>query len=256
MTPSSSERRYYDMAREGGSWDEFPRRDILGYIKARLKAGDAVLDVGCGTAEILNFISKDVAYVGMEKSEYALSEARKNWAARPDTVFADDIFLMKFPALKFNIILMLFSLEHLKEPRRVLLECLRVLIPGGILVIAAPNLEFPLAWPNALRHRSVWFRAGFIFLRLCDYLKRVVGRYSFRLIGENFTEATGRYEKKDDDLCHVVSSWEIVRFLEKKGCVLEKFWEERPLTGWRRFVRLLPAMRWYGVTLVAAFRKI
>lgn len=149
-----------------------------------------------------------------------------------------------------------FSLEHLVNPLGVLRECRRVLRGGGSLIIAAPNLEFPLAWPNALRHKSILYRMWFVVIRLWDYLLRVFGKYSFRTLRENFTSRTGRYEKKDDDLWHVVSSWEVIKYLEKNGFRLEYFWEERPLAGWRRAIRYFPTMRWYGVPLAAAFSKL
>lgn len=254
MVPSY-EHGYYLKARNEGSWDAFPRRNILEHLLARLKAGDSVLDIGCGTAEILTFIPEAVYYTGIESSEYALENARRGWSTRKNTKFVGP-GLSELASSQFRAILLLFSLEHIGDPQKILRESIRILCPGGLLFLAVPNLELPLAWPNALRHRSFIFRLWFILVRFFDYFLRIIGVYTFRTIDKNFTEATGRYEKKDDDLRYLASSWEIIKFLEKEGLKLEKSWQEKSPRGWRAWLRLLPALRWYGTTLAAVFRKV
>jgi len=88
-----------------------------------------------------------------------------------------------------------------------------------------------------------------------DYVLRLVGFSAFRVVKENFTDRTGRYERKDDDLRVLISSWEVMRFLKAQGLSLAEFWKERDVHGLRRFAQKLPALQWYGGTLAAAFRK-
>lgn len=151
--------------------------------------------------------------------------------------------------------LLIFSLEYLKYPKEILVECGRVLKKEGSVIILAPNLEFPFAWPNALRHKNLLYRILFTILRVLDYLKRVLGIYSFRVLAENITSEKGIYERKDDDLWHMVSSWEVIKFLEGNGLALQEFWREKEVVGWRRWATYFPTLRWYGMTLAAVFRK-
>lgn len=247
---------YYEYAGKS-DWSTFPRREILEYLNVFSGKVADILEVGCGTGEILGFIRPVFRYVGVERSEYARNEARKKWKEKSKAEFVvSDAADLPLAESRFDIALLIFTLEHVHDPRQTLLELRRVLRIGGKLVIAAPNLEFPLAWPNALRHKSFTYRIYFILLRFFDYIFRIFGRYSFRTIPQNFVEYTGRYEKKDDDLRYVVSAWEAINFLERNGFKLEKFWEEKELSGWRKFIRFLPAMRWYGVPLVAAFSRV
>ncbi|QQG45480.1 MAG: methyltransferase domain-containing protein [Candidatus Sungiibacteriota bacterium] len=254
---TSFEPRYYEMAREEGDWSSFPRSKVLEYLRANLKVGSSVLEVGCGTAEILSFLPSGVSYYGLERSDYAVRGAKEKWAG----IFPDATFLvgeaenLPFSEARFDTVLLLFVIEHVFHPRQVLAECVRVLKRGGSLVILAPNLEFPFSRPSALRHRSAFWRIGFVALRMLDYFLRIFGIFTFRIVKENFTDATGRYEKKDDDLRYLASSYEVIRELESLGMRLEKFWEAGKLSGFRRFLRYFPKLHWYGVTLAAALVK-
>ena len=136
----------------------------------------------------------------------------------------------------------------------------RVLKKGGHLILLAPNLELPTALPNAIRHTPHRHKALFIGRRLVDYGKRVFGNYSFRTIPENYTEATGLYEKPDDDLTHVVSSFEVIRFLEQH-CHLQTMRANQLGKGSgvkhmaKRLTTFLPAMRYFGTVLFVIMRK-
>lgn len=237
-------------------WNSFPGDRVIRRIVS-LKRGSRVLDVGSGTSEILFALPLDISYVGLESCAWAVDGAKKKWASRVSASFLlHDQDEFSFGDESFDAILLFYSLEHFKKPREILVECKRVLRGGGVLIVAAPNLEFPFAYPNALRHRSTRYRIYLFFIRLFDYLKRIFGIYSFRILRENFTSKTGKYEKKDDDLWHIVSSWEVIKYLEGRGFSLEYFWEERPLESWRKIIRWLPTMKWYGVPLAAVFKKV
>lgn len=253
----SYEPQYYKIASEEGGWENFPRNRVVEYVLKNSTSSTSILEIGCGTAEILKFLPPVVHYVGVERSNYAILEAKNKWSKinpKAEFVAADSEFLPLKEA-QFDIVLLLFVLEHVTNPRAVLSECRRVLRKDGQLIILAPNLEFPLARPTALRHKSFLFRVYFICLRFIDYTKRIFGFYSFRVLGDNFTSFTGRYELKDDDLWHMVSSWEVIRFLQRNGLFLRMFWEEKNIPKIKRFIRFFPTLRWYGTTLAAIFVK-
>jgi 2-polyprenyl-3-methyl-5-hydroxy-6-metoxy-1,4-benzoquinol methylase len=66
---------------------------------------------------------------------------------------------------RFDLVTMWMSLEHMHQPGRVLRECYRLLVPGGKVLVAVPNIEssafrwFGTAWscldlPRHLTHFS------------------------------------------------------------------------------------------------------
>lgn len=253
----SYEPLYYEFAKEQGSWSSFPRMQVLQFLRSILKDYSKVLEVGCGTAEILQFLPQDIVYTGIEHSAYACSKAQEKWRdIRPRSqFFSDSSSIIEIPEAQYDIVLLIFTLEHVEDPQKLLAECGRVLRKGGSMVILAPNLEFPLNWPSALRHKPALFRIWFTLMHCIDYLKRILGISTFRILRENFTEATGKYEKKDDDLRYLVSSWEVVKFLEGNNLSLIEFWEASGLSTLKKFMRHFPTLRWYGIILAAAFKK-
>lgn len=63
------------------------RRFVEGFV--RPKAGDRVLDLGCGTGALLGFMPAGVEYVGVDVDERYIAAARKRYGARAEFVCAD-----------------------------------------------------------------------------------------------------------------------------------------------------------------------
>src|SRR5262249_37635696 len=63
----------------------------------------------------------------------------------------------------FDVVTMWQSLEHVHQPREVLQEAFRLLVPGGKLVVAVPNID-------SLAYR--WFGADWFGLDLPRHLTR------------------------------------------------------------------------------------
>lgn len=136
---------------------------------------------------------------------------------------------------------------------------IRVLKNGGSLVLCAPNLEMPFCFPSAFRHKGVFFRTKFYSWRLYDYILRIFGRHRFRVVEDNYLKTTGIYEKIDDDLVYLVSSYEVISFLRSKdfkiihadilnagSSVKDKI---------KKMLTYLPAMRYYGTELFVIAQK-
>jgi SAM-dependent methyltransferase len=62
--------------------------------------------------------------------------------ARLEQASADD--LQVFPDRTFSIVIAKHVVEHLSNPERAVAEFGRVLAPGGILILATPNLDSPM----------------------------------------------------------------------------------------------------------------
>lgn len=103
-----------------------------------------VLDVGCGAGTILEEL-KDLGWrcegIDVERS------VKDRLAQSGITVHLGDALemLRQIPAHQYNAVLSCHSLEHMRHPRAVAREILRVLQPGGEFIVTVPNHQSWLA---------------------------------------------------------------------------------------------------------------
>lgn len=112
----------------------------------RLGPGDSAADVGCGTGEDARHIA-DIAgqtgrAVGFDISETMLNEARsRHGAGTPNLQFvqsaADDL---KAPSAGFDAIRADRVLTHVPDTAAALREMIRVVKPGGRVVVSEPDM--------------------------------------------------------------------------------------------------------------------
>ncbi|WP_394618369.1 class I SAM-dependent methyltransferase [Lentzea sp. JNUCC 0626] len=108
---------------------------------ARLRSGQRVLDVGCGTGNLLRATAKrhpDVELFGVDPDLKMLARAERKLrsaGARLDKGFAQEL---KFPDGTFDVVFSSLMLHHLDTASKdeMLAEVRRVLKPEGVLVLA------------------------------------------------------------------------------------------------------------------------
>ncbi len=105
--------------------------------KIELEAGDKVLDIGCGLGASLEFIrEKHRAEVyGVDTQPLAVLKAAERLG--PGRVLCADAVKLPFESDSFCLAMMECMLTLVPEPEKALQEALRVLRPGGFLVITA-----------------------------------------------------------------------------------------------------------------------
>lgn len=105
----------------------------------------AALDLGCGRGEWLEvLIENDIAAAGVDLDDAMLAEAA---AAGADVVKADALsHLCRLPDDSLALVTAFHLVEHIpfNDLKALVKESLRVLKPGGILVMETPNPENPV----------------------------------------------------------------------------------------------------------------
>jgi SAM-dependent methyltransferase len=97
-----------------------------------------LLDVGCSIGLFLDLARERGWHgVGIELAPRARSLARERGLQVLDVPFAEAGFAPE----SFDAVALLSVLEHTTDPRRMLVECGRVLGPGGALYVIVPNVE-------------------------------------------------------------------------------------------------------------------
>jgi len=108
------------------------------YLPAPADERRSVLDVGCGDGRLIARLRELGWQVeGVETDPAAVQAAAANGIHARLGYLESQSFSDK----TFDAVVMSHVVEHLHDPARVLRECLRVLRPGGWLVMLTPNVE-------------------------------------------------------------------------------------------------------------------
>ena len=98
-----------------------------------------ILDIGCGTGENINFLSRFGKVTGIDISERAIKFCKKR---RLENVKIGKAEALPFKENGFDLVTMLDLLEHLKDDLLALREAFRVLKPRGRILITVPSYRF------------------------------------------------------------------------------------------------------------------
>jgi ubiquinone/menaquinone biosynthesis C-methylase UbiE len=158
---------------------------------ARLAPGQRVLDIGCGTGNLVRAVKslhRDVEVTGIDPDPAALARGRRKAArARLDLRF-DPGFAqaLPYPDASFDRVLSSLMFHHLDEGDRprALSEARRVLKPGGAMVVLdfAGSHRGPMSRSHRLRDHAggripeLMLQAGFAEAGESGHTRTRVGR--------------------------------------------------------------------------------
>lgn len=137
------------------------------------KKNDKILDIGCGTAEILNFLPASINYYGFDISQDYIKSAKNKFGKR-GKFYCAHLNEPRFKNLKsFDAIIAIGVLHHLcnKEARELMMLAHQKLKPGGRFIsidaCLIPN-QNPLAKFIIMRDRGQNIRTPKCYIGLTN----------------------------------------------------------------------------------------
>lgn len=120
------------------------RRRVEALLEPVLGDGVRVLDVGCGTGVMAEFVvARGGYYSGLDVSRNMIDTARRRAEAAMSDGAAEfsvgDGGRIEQPDGHFDAVISLGVLEYLSEPATVVAEIVRVTKPGGTIIVSVPN---------------------------------------------------------------------------------------------------------------------
>ncbi len=144
--------------------------DLNGKILKTVPVSDTIVDLGCGTGDLLPQLkTKSKHVIGVEKSEKMLEEARKHYELNRDGI---DLRIGELEHLPLrdeeaDIALTNLVLHHLSEPKKTITEVYRILKPKGYFII----IDFLLHQDESMRKKYGDLWLGFSLDVLDKWIK-------------------------------------------------------------------------------------
>ena len=119
-----------------GLWAE---TEYLRYMTLKSTPAGRLLDIGCGGGRFMNRMKR----LGWEVEgiDFDAKATGKITARYGMKTYTGDLVASRLPAEYFDAITLSHTIEHLFDPEKILRECMRILKPGGKLVVVTPNVE-------------------------------------------------------------------------------------------------------------------
>ena len=175
----------------------------LSYIKDK-----KVLDIGCGngygtalmakTAKEIVGLDYDAGTVEQNKEKYrSIANISFKQASIPPIPFEDG---------SFEVITAFQFIEHIEPRKEFLKECMRVLSPGGSLLVTTPNVKKSLA-------RNPFHVHEYTFAEMDAELKSLQAK--FELQGLNGNDSVNQYYAENGKFVRMILKWDVFKLHQK-----------------------------------------
>jgi SAM-dependent methyltransferase len=147
------------------------------------KAGDRILDLGCGTGELSRRLAAgglQVTGCDISPNMLARATARDGAGGHAWVRLAPDWRSLPFKPAAFDLVVAASVLEYVNDPGTVLRECGRVLRPGGVVLYTVPDLRHPIRWAEWAARQLSWMGRRTPWDRYRAYLRASRQRHRLR----------------------------------------------------------------------------
>jgi SAM-dependent methyltransferase len=171
--------------------------DLL--AQAGVPARGTLLEIGCGAGNFLvRAADRGFDVTGLEYSPYAAERARKNLGGRGQ-VLVGEISSLAHLSNAYDVCVLCDVIEHVRHPDEFVRDILRLLRPGGALLVVTPSLD---SWSaRMLGSRWMEYKAEHLY-----YFTRAT--ISRQLQGAGYTDVTLRSGVKKLSLDYVAAHFD------------------------------------------------
>jgi ubiquinone/menaquinone biosynthesis C-methylase UbiE len=128
-----------EVAGDRVSGEQVQRMYTRYYFARQYCNGKDVLDLGCGSGQGLGYLAKVAKkVVGADYSASLLRMTQEHYQDRIPLIRLD-AQVLPFKNQSFDVAILFEAIYYLKDPQSFIKECVRVLRPGGTLLICNPN---------------------------------------------------------------------------------------------------------------------
>jgi SAM-dependent methyltransferase len=198
------------------NWDENFYAKYADTLKPD-NAGARVLDVGCGVGQVVARLTEaGFEAHGLDVSEPSIERARRFCPLCQ----VYDGSALPFPDNHFAAVGALNVLEHVETPEAFLTELVRVLSPGGKVVVSSPNFFRAIGFrdyhPKMRGLGNKWAN-----WRRLAAKRKMIKTHPEKVRFDRMTPVVKEPFEPDDDAIIATNGLEIAFFLERAGCVIQ-----------------------------------
>ena len=197
---SSHERAHHDEANNV----TYQRCQFAYEFAKPLISGKKVLDVGCGLAYGTALMAETAfSIMGIDYDESTITENIKRYNTTPNLKFRQaEIPPLPFADQSFDVVTAFQFIEHIHPRKEFIKECLRVLIPGGVLLVTTPNVKKSLS-------RNPFHIHEYTFDEMRSEVSSFTG--NFDLHGLNGNETVNSYYSENGKFVKMILRFDILK---------------------------------------------
>src|SRR5258706_902364 len=166
--------------------------------------GKKVLDLGCGLAYGTSQMAKEASeIIGVDYDAKTISENQQHYKHLPNLKFMRaSVPPLPFEAGSFQVVTMFQFIEHIRDRKKLLEECKRVLTSDGILIITTPNALKSFA-------RNPFHIHEYTFDEMKTELQNIFSSGELKALKGD--ERVNEYYRQNEKMVRKIMQWDVLK---------------------------------------------